>query len=227
MHRMGTMHHAEHFGAGPVLRRLLILCLVLVLAVVANVGVAWSCVEASSLTRSFVDATPDERRLWEESTAELLRGSGWVVRVFAESHDGPGVCQRLSFAEVGDFPDTDLWLFWGEKRTIRAGWPFHCLEGSAIEENGGELIRDGTVCSPWSWTESRAHPGGWRDLPYHPMWLGFAANTLFYSVAAWLVIAIRLTIRWRFRRLRHRCPTCGYPVGVSEVCTECGRGVAL
>lgn len=62
-------------------------------------------------------------------------------------------------------------------------------------------------------------------LPLRPMWPGFAINTLAYAVAAWLLSLMFAIVMRTQRRLRHRCGHCAYPVGVSPVCTECGRRV--
>ncbi len=64
-------------------------------------------------------------------------------------------------------------------------------------------------------------------LPLRPLWPGFAINTLVFAGAAWLVwlmLAAGMSLQ---RRLRCRCGNCGYPIGISPVCTECGRKVRM
>jgi len=65
-----------------------------------------------------------------------------------------------------------------------------------------------------------------RVLPVRPIWPNTVWNTLFY--AALLVGAHQLFLASRrsFRRRRGLCPACRYPIGESEVCTECGAEVA-
>ena len=64
-----------------------------------------------------------------------------------------------------------------------------------------------------------------RVLPLRPIAPGFAINTLFYGGILWLLFAAPFAIR-RWRRVkRGLCPACGYPVGTSDVCTECGRSL--
>ena len=62
-----------------------------------------------------------------------------------------------------------------------------------------------------------------RALPLRLIWPGFAINTVFYTAVLWLLFAapgrLRRSIRWR----RGQCPECAYPVGTSNVCTECGK----
>jgi hypothetical protein len=62
-------------------------------------------------------------------------------------------------------------------------------------------------------------------LPVLPLWPGFAINTLFYAVIVWLLFAAPFALRRRIRIRRGLCPACAYPIGDSEVCTECGKTV--
>ncbi len=75
---------------------------------------------------------------------------------------------------------------------------------------------------PWNTSLVRWTPIPARVLPWRPLPLGFAINTLFYAAILWLFpgsFALR-----RFLRLRPGlCPKCAYPIGESAVCTECGR----
>jgi predicted amidophosphoribosyltransferase len=50
-------------------------------------------------------------------------------------------------------------------------------------------------------------------------------NTVFYAVMLWLPFTALRALRRRRRIKRGLCPACAYPVGSSEVCTECGRPV--
>ena len=65
-----------------------------------------------------------------------------------------------------------------------------------------------------------------RHLPYRPIWFGLVANTLLYATVIisimWLLFAVRVKRRLR----RGLCPSCKYPIGVSDVCTECGVELA-
>ena len=64
-----------------------------------------------------------------------------------------------------------------------------------------------------------------RVIPLRPIWPGFALNTLFYAALFWLLLCGPFALRRLIRVKRGRCPACGYPVGTSPVCTECGRDV--
>ena len=54
------------------------------------------------------------------------------------------------------------------------------------------------------------------------LWRGFAINTVFYAAILWLLFAGPFALRRRRRIKRGLCPKCAYPVGTSDVCTECG-----
>jgi hypothetical protein len=60
---------------------------------------------------------------------------------------------------------------------------------------------------------------------------GLVLNPLIVGGAAWMVLVLPwflgiIITRWS-RRRRNRCMACGYPIGTSSVCTECGSQVAL
>jgi len=66
----------------------------------------------------------------------------------------------------------------------------------------------------------------YRALPTGILWPGFIVNSVAASTAWLLLICCCIaTYRgrgwWRVRR--HECPKCGYPIGTSLQCTECGR----
>lgn len=64
------------------------------------------------------------------------------------------------------------------------------------------------------------------QLPLYPLWLGFAVNSLVWGGAMPPLILAARSVRGLVRRRRGQCVKCGYPVGTSPVCTECGREVA-
>ena len=62
-----------------------------------------------------------------------------------------------------------------------------------------------------------------RVLPLRPLWPGFAVNTFFYAAVLWLLIPGPFLLRRFIRMKRGRCVKCGYPLGDSAVCSECGK----
>src|SRR5262245_29360144 len=51
--------------------------------------------------------------------------------------------------------------------------------------------------------------------------LGIVMPLLMVAGAAYLILGWRQAVR----TARGLCPTCGYPIGKSDVCTECGTNV--
>lgn len=93
----------------------------------------------------------------------------------------------------------------------RVGWPLAVIEMKQM-----------------SWAES------WpQNLDYAPrpslMFSGLLLNPLILGGGAWMALilpwliftVIRRTSRWRNRR----CMACGYPIGTSAACTECGASL--
>ena len=62
-----------------------------------------------------------------------------------------------------------------------------------------------------------------RLLPLQPIWPGFAVNMTFYATFLWLLICGPFVLRRFIRVRRGLCPACAYPMGESDVCSECGK----
>ncbi len=60
-----------------------------------------------------------------------------------------------------------------------------------------------------------------------PLWFGFAVHTLFYAAILWLLACGLIAMRRLVRLKRGLCPACGYPMGESAVCSECGKALPL
>ena len=105
------------------------------------------------------------------------------------------------------------------------GWPLISLRSMFIKSWGTPA---GTVDIPTEFLGSplRLRRGASASLPLRPIWPGFAINTIFYAAILWGVLWVLLVIPGSVKRLRRRrrgqCPACGYPVGSSPRCTECG-----
>lgn len=102
------------------------------------------------------------------------------------------------------------------------GWP--CRSGQAIAEtSGGKNLGwravSGRMLDPT--------PGSLRMLPLHPIWPGFAMNTLFYAGILWLLFVALFTMRRCLRIRRGLCAKCGYDLRASSSghCPECGAAV--
>jgi hypothetical protein len=68
-------------------------------------------------------------------------------------------------------------------------------------------------------------PLGGHWVPTKPVWMGFVTNTVLYAGVLWVGLTFSGSWRRRHRIKRGLCPACGYPVGDSAVCTECGKAV--
>ncbi len=101
-----------------------------------------------------------------------------------------------------------------------AGWPFRSLRGYLAGSQGPWLAIGGVeIDKPLPDFRGR------QCLPFMPIWPGFLANTVLYAGLAWLLTCSLLFTRQRLRLRGGRCPTCRYPIGASEVCTECGAAL--
>lgn len=66
-----------------------------------------------------------------------------------------------------------------------------------------------------------------RPLPLHIEWSGAILGSLFWAAAIGLPLMFARYIR-RYRRLIHaKCPACGYPLGATATCSECGERLAV
>jgi hypothetical protein len=90
--------------------------------------------------------------------------------------------------------------------------------------------REHPIYGGWEVNAAYSWPGGMpRVLPYHPLLIGFALNTVVYGILIWILIRGSFALRSFIRRRRGRCPMCGYDlrgappeVGAGDGCPECG-----
>ena len=104
---------------------------------------------------------------------------------------------------------------------ITTGWPYLALEGHwGLVDGQPETSR--LLVTRWERRDNVV------VFPFYPIWPGFAANTIFYSAALWMLPLGPLAIRRLIRRKRGHCINCGYDLrGVEhEVCPECGVEVS-
>jgi hypothetical protein len=134
-------------------------------------------------------------------------------------------------------------LRWDHFTQTLAGWPFRSLSGDrwqgsiyALSTREPDerrcalqldsLPRRGDVyraAIPIRRDRPTDSPGGL--LPLRPVWPGLAADTFLYGAILWVLAAALARLRRFIRVRRHRCPVCGYPMGDSPVCTECGESL--
>ena len=105
----------------------------------------------------------------------------------------------------------------------RSGLPIRSLKWEATRSDGYLLVITGGWWIGESSLYERLSMIYSKRLPLIPIWPGFAVNTIFYGAIIWLLIPGPFALRRLIRRRRGLCPACGYPVGESDVCSECGR----
>lgn len=80
----------------------------------------------------------------------------------------------------------------------------------------------------WDWNDP-VLTGPISDPPPRLLWMGTLANPILLGTAAWLILVAPLLAfvlgRRAWRAHGGQCTGCGYPVGTSPVCTECGAAV--
>jgi hypothetical protein len=122
------------------------------------------------------------------------------------------------------------------------GWPLLSMWGGVTELRPGHTIRwpedSDEERLPWVHSAVLLEPtpagcqlfgGRATILPLHPIWPGFAVNTLFYAFVLCLLygsplIVYRLVRRHHIRVKHGLCPKCGYDLrgAIEGGCPECG-----
>lgn len=202
------------------MRRTLAIVFCLAVGTAANVVVAWVAIiwapasvvdseriEALAPSAWRQPASDPPRRTWQRARegfgCTILTRGGYV-------HDG-GECGS------GRMPETNEWF-------VRSGWPARSFEGSC--KGSGSPFPHGQLraATPIPLVLSVKWRAQWgRLLPFGPRLPHLVANTAMYSVATWILLYVVTTAKRQIRLRSGRCPACGYTVGGSPVCTECGR----
>ena len=193
-------------------RRLFKLALFLILGAIVNVAVAWGCAKwfdwiemitlRPTLTNTFDPAAwrlDNLPKSWPDKPSfALTRRTGWFL--FTD--------QMKYLDDEGAFILHDF----------RFGVPSKSLTCYKL------LV---SQKSRWttSWRYANSRLGGDYPLPLHPIWPGFAFNTIFYATILWLLTLAPFTARRLIRRKRGLCIKCGYDLCGTEhyACPECGK----
>ncbi len=212
-------------------RWVLAILLFLLLGAVANVAVAWGCVLLANhvwSSEAMADPNPEHATpsAWRRSVpgswpkapiSERTHERKWF-RVVQQSWHSEDPLWREAYKREGilDYYVLSEW---------RIGVPAKALS----YDSHVHLAREG---GPLSTTRLLEHaipapPGKQRlAFPAHPIWPGFAVNTLLYGTLFCVLTCLAIAVR-RFLRLRRGlCPQCAYPMGESAVCSECGKARA-
>jgi hypothetical protein len=208
-------------------RRLAKLVAFLLLGAIVNVVVAWTATnwnpgaaKGSSVISTDADLSllieagwtrPPERNSGYHVVTDVYATVGSMCRLHDESL---GWDDHIDRYETGSY-HTPVYRLGAD---LVAGWPCYSLVCVVLYDRPSKS-RFGTHYY-WCWRAPFA------TLPYRPLWPGFAINALFYAGilwGGWLMFAAPFALRRRRRIKRGLCPACAYPIGKSDVCTECGK----
>lgn len=114
---------------------------------------------------------------------------------------------------------------------VRIGWPMKAMtatrwrllggEGNLIEKHDG-----GASVRLYSRSKEQRQWDAMLDgriVPFVPIAIGFAANSIFYAGGLCVVLSTPFVIRRRRRIKRGLCGACGFDPGSGNVCGECGK----
>ena len=94
------------------------------------------------------------------------------------------------------------------------GWPFPVIEQKRMW---------------WDWNDPTLN-GPEPDPALGLMMAGLLVNPLLLGIGAWALLVFpwiaAIVVKRRSRRRELCCMACGYPVGVSPICTECGGALS-
>jgi hypothetical protein len=176
----------------------------LALGVTITTLIAWSAALWAPRACMIIDAQSGARWLGEPPGPWRGTDSQW----------GP--------TEMVGFGVSQLEYLFGPARVrIAAGWPFIAFVGTLTNPCSWDLdFEPVVVILPYSVPSTS--PEG-PLLPTSPHWPGFCANSLFWGLVVLSVISFAPSVRRLARRLRGRCPVCGYILGDNQLrCSECG-----
>lgn len=194
-------------------RRTLTIVTFLLLGIVINVAVAWGLVLWMP-TNNWVNLAEKEVRQripWDVTVrSDLFFFNGMEIKQTGRS------ILMLAATEVDDGVDSAVPLYW----ELHAGWPTMSLDGTSKMTETGTHYPFLFYLPEWLWERVE-----FFVVPWRPQWPGFAINTLLYGGVPWLLVCGPFELRRYRRRKRGLCVYCAYPIGTSDVCTECGRAV--
>lgn len=221
------------------------MALLLMGGAVVNVAVAWGCaLQQPRLVDHFGPVTDEGRSLWTSvfgqsvfmaredyfSVTNSTRPHGRVPAA-PTSPDYGSMVFVVEEIRIDRFGLTSIQLVDVARSmppglfAMKAGWPMRSVAGELVAGRRPAMsVPERHLLTLGS---RRTATGGVHrfDLPYRPISIGFAVNTVFYALLLGLLVVVSIGVRRELRRKRGLCETCAYPVGASPVCTECGATV--
>jgi hypothetical protein len=227
-------------------RRLLKLCVFLLLGAIVNAAVSWGLAVRPIRNDSFLSR--DDRFLRRVNTpsgglnthVRRVSGEFWLLqawdtfgsdlshRVDENAYQAAlpwwSRCRDTEPAVELDAREASYSVYW----EFGTGWPLLSLRCWSVDRWGdphGVVMSGGVLQLPTDWRNAHRSPR--TIVPCIAILPGFAINTILYGTVCWLVFAVPFTLRLHLRIRRNLCPHCAYPIGTNDVCTECGKAVTL
>lgn len=221
-------------------RRVLTFVVFVLIGSMISVTVGWVCAlwaPGSGQVGTTVTGAPEASQQWYESNKpwNLDQSFAGVLEETSAEYVGLGWRQRRLWEPSMDVPQGPMPIgLWRRPKVASAfrtycGWPLYCLYGEQWTryidrgERSETIYRYASALPVESGMVARESA---RILPLRPIWLGFVIDTAFFGGILWLATRGPFVLRRVIRRRCGRCPGCGYPVGTSAVCTECGEAPA-
>lgn len=196
----------------------------LVLVVLAGLGTALFvatalCLMSIHISSESLDDEQAEQKLqsvskrldWPEQTISANGASAQIIHGVGFTHTSLTLHHTQTRQDV-DGRDIQ-WTASAAATVTEYGWPLRCLIAENLAFMDAPLgNRRGDVL---------AHAA---DLARSSRAIAvpLVINFVIFCIAFWFLPNVPRQLRRAYRARQGRCPTCGYPRGVSTVCTECG-----
>ncbi len=182
----------------------------LLLGAIVNVAVAWGCAKWSNWLETII---------WLETPVTMSSPAAWQLDNVPKSWpDKPAYAAtggngwKLLTDQVWTLDDKVFML-----SEMRFGVPAKSFAYYRLLAQSSS-----TYWSEYRYANQRF--GGNYPLPLHPIWPGFAIDTIFYAALTWILWSSPFAARRMIRRRRGHCIKCGYDLrgDFSAGCPECG-----
>ena len=210
-------------------RRVIQLVLLLIAGAIVNVAVAWLAPLLHLFTVQTTQAsivTEPDRHFWLQNAHDDIKGLSvtssdlhfnlaWRrTTLIAEQLDAEG------FSVSGIDHVYAWWL------QIETGWPCKSMQGEFwVWRKGSFSSTNNVSVTGWCPNGGIILLDSMNFIPLRPQLSGSAINTIFYAAILGALFFVPGKLRRRRRLKRGLCPACAYPIGTSELCTECGKGI--
>ena len=176
-------------------RRLTKFVVLILLGAIVNVAVAWGCSLWSGSGSSTPIATNAVDKIWHRHLS-----FGGDVAGFAVS-GSKSFGYTVLWAESRSWETTQVDLI----HLSQAGWPARCLVAEAGSTAGRNKESEYTRGwnAPTGIGPIPVGDGNPRVIPFHPIWGGFALNTILFATAIWFLTR-RYVLGWATPRERNQ-----------------------